>query len=75
MVYLFMDISLIWHMISMGLQIIDISYPRNSVEVSYLNTSGYSLNVFVTANYTYVADGPGKLRIVNFLDPYNPRES
>jgi hypothetical protein len=54
-----------------GLDIIDISDPKNPIKVGNQDTPGLALGVHVTGNYALVADTE-RLEVINVSDPANP---
>ncbi|MEA3377523.1 MAG: hypothetical protein U9R72_15150 [Chloroflexota bacterium] len=57
-----------------GLRIVDVSDPRNPIEVGAYDTPGYAEGVTVAGQYAYVADGHYGLRIVDVSEPADPAE-
>jgi len=57
-----------------GLRIIDVSDPKNLVEVGFVDTPGQARRVAVAGDHAYVADGEGGLRIVDISMPATPVE-
>jgi hypothetical protein len=55
-----------------GLQVIDISYPRNPVRVGGYDTAGFAYGVTVRSNHAYVADGTAGLQVIDISNPANP---
>ena len=51
----------------------DTQIPRESY-VYYEETTGWSLGVYVSGDYAYIADGTSGLAVMNISDPTNPRE-
>jgi hypothetical protein len=54
--------------------VIDVSNPANPREVGFFDTPGFALDVYVSGNYAYVADGYAGLRVIDVSNPANPRE-
>ncbi|MCK5785380.1 MAG: T9SS type A sorting domain-containing protein [Candidatus Sabulitectum sp.] len=52
---------------NIGFLVLDISSPAAPMEVGYCNTPGTALQVAVSGNYTYVADGATGLQIYQFI--------
>lgn len=55
-----------------GLQIINVTDPKNPTLIGTYNTSGYASDVSVVGNYAYVADSVSGLEIINVSNPANP---
>jgi hypothetical protein len=57
-----------------GVELISVSDINNSSKISQIDTPGQALDIAVSGNYAFVADGaPGGLQIINVknkLDPY-----
>ena len=56
-----------------GLRILDISDPRNLVEVASYNDDGYCNKVILKDYYAYIANGPNGLLILNINNPLSPQ--
>ena len=57
-----------------GLRIVDVSNPRNPVEVGFLDTPGFAWCVHISDNYSYIADGFSGLRVIDVSNPESPVE-
>ncbi|GEP42064.1 carboxypeptidase regulatory-like domain-containing protein [Brevifollis gellanilyticus] len=55
-----------------GLQVVDVSDPRNPVIVGSLDTPGNANDVRVSGNLAYVADGTAGLRVISIAKPTAP---
>ncbi|MGD8540354.1 MAG: hypothetical protein PVI66_16705, partial [Candidatus Aminicenantes bacterium] len=56
-----------------GLQIVDVSDPKNPVHKSLGETPGEAKDVVIDENRAYVADGTSGLQIFDITDPSSPR--
>jgi CSLREA domain-containing protein len=58
-----------------GLRIIDVSDPKNPIEIGSCDTPVFAENVVVSGPYAYLADGlNGGLRVIDISDPRKPVE-
>ncbi len=57
-----------------GLRIIDISNPADPFLVGSCNTAGYAIDVFVSGDYAYIANGKRGLQVVDISDPTTPKQ-
>jgi hypothetical protein len=55
-----------------GLQVIDISDPKNPGIVGACDTPGSARGVYITGSYAYVSDGGSGLQVIDISDPANP---
>ena len=56
-----------------GLRILDISDPRNLVEVASYDDDGYCNKVILKDYYAFIANGPNGLLILNINNPLSPQ--
>lgn len=55
-----------------GLHAIDISNPVSPVRVCNCDTSSYALDIAISGNYAYVANGHNGLQVIDISNPANP---
>ena len=48
-----------------GLRVFDVSNPAAPVFLSFFNTNGSAIGVYVDGDFAYVADGNGGLKIAS----------
>jgi hypothetical protein len=57
-----------------SLLIFDIINPSNPILLSYYDTGGYAIGVYIQDTIAYVADGDEGLRLINVSNPDSPTE-